>query len=299
MNESLEKMTSINEDHKELEKMTKTNRRGRVACIALLGGMAATMMTAPAVAGDIFERDRGESMKDAPMDTGRKLELSANVGLTSDYVFRGASQSAEHPAIQGGMDATYGILYAGFWGSSIDFGAVGTKDVADLELDLYAGITPKLGPVDLDLGVIGYLYPGASDQGAELDFIELKAGATTSPVNGLTLGGTVFYSPEYTGELGETWTLEGSVEVALPKIGGRITPTFSALVGTVLGEDNSGILAGQDEYVYWNAGMAFGFADKFSLDLRYWDTDVGDKAGCKGATFQCDSRFVVGLSASF
>ena len=279
--------------------MIKTNLCGKTARLALLGGVAATMMSMPATAADIFDRDRGGSMKDAPMETGRTLELSANVGLTSDYIFRGASQTAENPAIQGGMDATYGIFYAGFWGSNLDFGSVGAKDAANLELDLYAGITPTLGPINLDLGVIQYLYPGASDNAAEFDFTEFKLGATTSPVSGLTLGGTVYYSPEYTGELGETWTLEGSVEVELPKLGGRITPTFSALVGTVLGEDNSGILAGEDEYVYWNAGMAFGFAEKFSLDVRYWDTDVGDKAGCKAATFQCDARVVVGLTASF
>ncbi|MCF6200134.1 MAG: TorF family putative porin [Hyphomicrobiaceae bacterium] len=279
--------------------MTKTNMRGKVACLALLGGMAATMMSVPAIAGDIFERDRGESMKDAPMETGRRLELSANVGLTSDYVFRGVSQTAEHPAIQGGFDATYGMLYAGVWASNLDFGGTAAgKDVADIELDLYVGITPKLGPISLDLGVIGYLYPGASDQGAELDFLELKAGATVSPADGLTLGGTAYYSPEYTGKLGETWTLEGNVEVGLPKLG-MITPTFSALVGTVIGQNNSGILFGQDEYVYWNVGLGLAY-DKFNLDVRYWDTDVSETAAtCSGSLFQCDSRFVVGLTASF
>ena len=280
--------------------MTRMNMRARAACLALLGGMAATMFAAPAFAGDLFERDRGGSLKDAPMDTGRRLELSANVGLTSDYVFRGFSQTAEHPAIQGGMDATYGIFYAGFWGSNLDFGTNGAgKDVADLELDVYAGITPKLGPIDLDLGVIGYLYPGASDQGAELDYLELKLGASTALTDAITVGGTAYYSPEYTGETGAVWTLEGNVEVALPKIG-EIKPTFSALVGTTLGEGgNANFITAfnSSSYVYWNAGLGLSY-DKFALDLRYWDTDVASSS-CNGSTSQCDARFVVSLTASF
>ncbi len=281
--------------------MIKNNMRAKTACIALLGGVAASMMSLPAVAGDLFERDRGASMKDAPVAEGRKLELSANVGLTSDYVFRGLSQTAEHPAIQGGFDATYGMLYAGVWASNLDFGVntATTKNLADIELDVYAGITPKLGPVDLDLGVIGYLYPGASDQNAELDYLELKFGASVSPASGLTLGGTVYYSPEYTGKTGAVTTLEGSVEVGLPKLG-RISPTFSALLGTSIGNDPAfqATFDGNDHYLYWNAGVSFGFAEKFALDVRYWDTDMG-KTTCTGATFQCDSRFVVGLTASF
>lgn len=282
--------------------MTKTSLNAKAACFALLGGMAMSMAAAPAFAGDIFERDRGVSMKDAPMEEGRKLELSANVGLTSDYVFRGVSQTAEHPAIQGGMDATYGIFYAGFWGSNLDFGtnAAGTKDKADLELDIYAGITPKLGPIDLDLGVIGYLYPGASDQDAELDFVEFKLGASTEVRDGLKIGGTVYYSPEYTGNAGDVWTLEANLEAALPKVG-PFSPTFSALIGTSLGDDpnfQTNVADGDDHYLYWNAGLSLGFAEKFSVDLRYWDTDMSSSF-CKGPVFSCDARFVASLSASF
>ena len=51
------------------------------------------------------------------------------------------------------------------------------------------------------------------------------------------------------------------------------------------------------DYYYWNAGLALGFHEKFSLDLRYWDTELN---GCGDATiFQCDERFVATLSASF
>ncbi|MEO1474307.1 MAG: TorF family putative porin, partial [Pseudomonadota bacterium] len=48
-------------------------------------------------------------------------EFSGNVTLTSDYVWRGISQSNEDLAIQGGFDYANGMFYAGTWASSIDF----------------------------------------------------------------------------------------------------------------------------------------------------------------------------------
>ncbi|WP_255406556.1 TorF family putative porin, partial [Caulobacter sp. B11] len=43
------------------------------------------------------------------------LTLSYNVGVASDYIFRGVSNSNEDPQIFGGVDATYGMGYAGVW----------------------------------------------------------------------------------------------------------------------------------------------------------------------------------------
>ena len=58
------------------------------------------------------------------------LDVSANVGFVSQYSFRGIAQSDESVAIQGGFDASHDIgLYAGVWGSNIDFN---TDDNADI-----------------------------------------------------------------------------------------------------------------------------------------------------------------------
>ena len=140
-----------------------------------------------------------------------KLEFSANVGITSDYVFRGESQSSEHAAGQGGVDASYGIFYAGIWGSSVDFG----DNSADVEVDFYAGIKPKLGNFEFDLGVIYYAYPGAKDSAAEYNLVEGKFGVSTS-IDKLSLGATLYYSPDYFGSFGKALTVEGTAEYALP-----------------------------------------------------------------------------------
>src|SRR5262245_47643526 len=71
--------------------------------------------------------------------------LSANIALTSDYIFRGISQTSANPAVQGGFDATWGIFWAGIWASNVDFGGSGVgpfgHDIANLEIDYYAGIS--------------------------------------------------------------------------------------------------------------------------------------------------------------
>ncbi len=65
----------------------------------------------------------------AAADEGRKFTYSFNLGATSDYVFRGVSQSDNDPALQGGVDVAYGILYAGVWASLVDFADAPPADV--------------------------------------------------------------------------------------------------------------------------------------------------------------------------
>ena len=90
--------------------------------------------------------------------------FSANVGIASDYIFRGISQTSANPALQGGIDFTHSSgLYAGIWGSNVswitDFGATGS---ASLELDTYFGFRNTLdNDFSYDVGFIRYNYPGS------------------------------------------------------------------------------------------------------------------------------------------
>src|SRR5262249_10525432 len=117
--------------------------------------------------------------------------------LATDYTFRGISQTSQNPAVQGGFDASFGSsgLYVGTWASNVAFGG-------SLELDVYGGWKTTLGPVGLDLGVIGHFYPRSSDDAAEFDYFEPYVKASFTPAPGFTLGGAVNYSPEFFGETG-------------------------------------------------------------------------------------------------
>jgi uncharacterized protein (TIGR02001 family) len=252
---------------------------------SIAGAMALAFLAGPAAAG---------GLKDDPAPSDRTFAWAASFAVTNDYIFRGQSQTRKDPAVQAGLDLTYGILYAGIWASTVDFGS----HTATAEVDLVAGIKPVLGPVSFDFGVIYYTYPGAHDSAAELNYFELKAGASVSPWKGGTVGVTGFWSPDYTGETGDVWTVEGAFAQELPKIR-DIGLTFSALVGYQSGDDAAYQLAfgGEDSYVYWNAGVTLGFHERFSIDLRYWDTDLDFCESTK--LLHCGARFVATAKATF
>ena len=79
--------------------------------------------------------------------------VSANVSFTSDYIWRGMTQS-DAPAIQDGFDfAADNGFYAGIWGSNVNF-----NNGAGSELDYYFGYATEVGSVGVDVGYISYEY---------------------------------------------------------------------------------------------------------------------------------------------
>ncbi|HSG93843.1 MAG TPA: TorF family putative porin [Methylotenera sp.] len=86
---------------------------------------------------------------------------SASVALSSDYVWRGYSQTDNEPAISGSFDyAHQSGLYLGTWASNVDFALNG--DQAHIEMDAYIGYANQIGNsgIDYDVGVLRYIYPG-------------------------------------------------------------------------------------------------------------------------------------------
>ena len=131
-------------------------------------------------------------------------DLAFNVGATTDYRYRGISQSRLKPAVQGGVDYSLGGFYAGAWASSIKW----IKDVggdAKAEIDLYAGYKGELAKdFGYDVGVLTYQYPSN----------KLKPSANTTEIYGaLTFGtATLKYSQALTNTFGATDS-KGSVYV--------------------------------------------------------------------------------------
>ena len=278
--------------------------------------LAVMMLTGPALADGMGRRG---SLKDMPKPEER-CKHSANIALTTEYIFRGFSQTAQGPAVQGGYDLTCGIFYAGVWASSLDFAGnlpgtasfdqTGAPYDASIEMDWYIGIKPVTGRITWDLGVIYYSYPNRSNPGLDLNYLELKVGASAEIWKGGTLGVTVFWSPDYQLESGSTWTVETGFTHVFPKFNAihrDWTPSFSALLGWQINEGNASYKFtygnGDDSYLYWNVGLTLGFLDKWSLDFRYWDTNLSSNTGgsafCRGQTFQCDERFVATLKFTY
>ena len=88
--------------------------------------------------------------------------LGFNVGVVTDYRYRGITQSRFDPALQGGVDFAHKSgLYLGAWASSIKW----IKDAggdASAEIDFYGGYKGSAGDLGFDVGVLRYQYPGHS-----------------------------------------------------------------------------------------------------------------------------------------
>jgi uncharacterized protein (TIGR02001 family) len=256
-----------------------------VASVALFAGPGAAV-------ADGYETAAPPS---PPQEEARKFTYSFNIGAVSDYVFRGISQNDNDPTLQGGVDFGYGILYAGWWASGIDFEA-GFND-AQVEMDWYGGIKPTWGPATFDLGVIYYTYPGEDwifpvIAGPQLNYVELKAGVSGELVKNFATGLTVYWSPEYFAETESVWTFEGVAGYTLHQVG-PFTPAITGTLGYQTGGDVYSAWNGFNHYWYWNAGLALA-VEKITFDFRYWGTDasnaVSDQFTC--INDYCDSRFV-------
>ncbi len=93
--------------------------------------------------------------------------ISYNVGVVSEYRYRGIAQTHGDPALQGGVDyANTNGFYAGAWASTIkwikDNSAVATAtDVkGPIEIDLYGGYKFEAAGLAYDVGYLRYQYQG-------------------------------------------------------------------------------------------------------------------------------------------
>jgi uncharacterized protein (TIGR02001 family) len=272
--------------------MTRRSREVGIIKSFVLGAALAAALAAPAQAGD------------------NKLSLSATTVFTTDYIFRGYTNTGNGPAVQPEFDLTYGMFYAGIWGSNIK-PAAGTnvvtgapENIGDIEIDYYAGITPKWSwnssSVTFNIGALYYTYPNYCEGKCGLldpDYFELKTAATWTGGN-WSLGVANYWSDEYFGFAGNSDALEGSVGYAFSgKLFNFFSPTISGLVGYQWFEEVA------EDYAYWNAGLTLGFMEHWSVDVRYWDTDLST-AGCFTLTTYnsdsgCDARVVGTLKAVF
>jgi uncharacterized protein (TIGR02001 family) len=155
-------------------------------------------------------------------------EFSANVALSTDYMYRGGSQTGEQPAISGGFDYGYTTggfadVYGGVWASNVDFASVGLPS-ANVEMDFYGGITGEFSNgISWDLGGLYYYYTSVSDAdeaalGGELDFVEAygSLGYTFDGTYEPTLGVFFAWSPDYFGEIGDSYYVAVDAGLSLP-----------------------------------------------------------------------------------
>ncbi|MGH8030064.1 MAG: TorF family putative porin [Arenimonas sp.] len=183
--------------------------------------------------------------------------FSWNLALTSDYVFRGVSQNSREPALQGGLDYSFGDtgFYVGTWGSNVDFG----DGSPDLEIDTYIGWNTDLSDsFNLDVMLSRYNYFGEDEASfGTIDYNELIGVVTWNEMIAFTAAYTNNYSN--TGINSSYVNVTGEWEVAE-------SFTFSAGVGRTEFEDSDG-------YTDWMLGISRDFGP-VNAALNYYDTNV-------------------------
>jgi uncharacterized protein (TIGR02001 family) len=193
----------------------------------------------------------------AAISSAQSAELSGYVVLTSDYVWRGVSQSDGDPALQLGGDVAFGSgIYAGLWGSTIDIDN-GAGRYRDTELTYYLGYSHGIDTRwSIGASVIVYTYPGQTGT-VDYDYEELMLTANFDDRLWLEYA----YSPD----LYNTDRHSHNVQVFTEwPVGKRL------VVGAGVGYYDVSDFVG-DGYTYWELGVTMP-VNRFDFDLRYHDT---------------------------
>ena len=210
-------------------------------------------------------------------------EISANIGVVSDYSFRGISQSNENFALQGGFDVTHESgFYAGFWGSNIDYN---NTQGGSIETDLYAGYSGTVGKLAYDVGVLGYYYPGA-DSSLNYDYYEGSL-AVGYDFDVASVSTSVNVSPNYFGDSGTASYFAGAVDVPVTE-----ALSLSAHAGRQYIERNARY--GTPDYTDWSLGANYDWQD-YSFGVQYVDTNMG----LSECADNCAPRVVFSVSTSW
>jgi len=209
-----------------------------------------------------------------------QAEITGTVTATSDYDFRGITQTAQDPALQGSIDYAHDSgFYAGAWASNVDFGDCCDENV---EIDLYAGFSGG-ETLTYDVGFIYYTYPGADN----IDYPEIYAGLGWN-----WLSGKVWYSNDLGNSGDSAMYYEANGEWALPANFGA-----SAHVGYSDGDywDN----AYGDGYMDWSVGVTYEISH-FTLGLKWIDgSDLKAADGTPDNVGSSEARAVFTVSTTF
>ena len=211
--------------------------------------------------------------------------LSGNAAVTTNYVFRGISQSAGQAAVQAGLDYDLGDvvpgLAVGTWASSIDFGHVNGEDTP-MELDLYGSYTGMISDqFSWSVGAITYNYPN-TPHGINYNWYEIWAGLTYN-FGVASLTGKIFYSPDYVNLSNREIYYNGSVSIPIV--------SWLSLNGSVGYTDlENDVFPIIKSYTDWGVNIAATY-ENFTVTLGYTGTDLSGAYKLTSGPFETDDQF--------
>lgn len=211
--------------------------------------------------------------------------MSFGAAFTSDYVSRGITNSNGKPAFQGYVEPSIaipelGTTYLGAWSSNVDFG----EGFEGAEIDVYGGIRTQFESLALDLGYFHYFY--APDH-VSADYGEIFAKADYNFDDMFSVGGRIFFAPDYNQSGSSGTFVAGGVRVSVRDF------SLYAGLGYQFFEDPD-----EFEQLAWTAGVSYYPTEELTIDVRYWGTDLSDNECVVRSGFSdgCGSRIVATLS---
>lgn len=233
--------------------------------------------------------------------TTAQAQVTGNLGLTSDYRFRGISQSQNAPAVQGGIDYAHSSgLYVGNWNSSVSSQLY--TNSSGVESDLYAGWKKDVYKgITVDVGSYNYFYPRATTSaatGSNYDTYEAFAGVSYGPVAvkySQTLGNGYFgvanaRSTNYTGA-----DIVQSFEPLSAKLKDL---SFLAHYGHTSVSNSSNL-----NYNDMNVGLGYMLPDAWNISARYYTnssmTGTFQAANTVSGQKLYNNAFVASLTKTF
>lgn len=218
------------------------------------------------------------------LELGAGFEGSANIGLFSNYMWRGVSQTRNGVALQGGVDITHSSgFYAGTWMSNVDFKFF---PEAHTEQDIYAGYGFSVGDFAFDFKHTKYLYDNAN----ALDFNETHAQVSYNTGDYGTIALGLDYSKDTPIiDTDNAIHYYGTYTYALPMDVG-----LTATLGQYDFKDSGWVGGTDSKYSYYNIGVTKEFYG-INVGLAYTDTNI-DENNCKvfaGGDSYCGGSLVL------
>ena len=209
--------------------------------------------------------------------------VTYNIGLYSQYVFRGLTQTDNKPAVQGGVDYAHASgFYVGSWTSnlsSLEDG--GNYEGSSLEIDVYGGYRRTIGDtgISYDVGLLNYIYPGHKSAAGKAnagftdpytleayaalsyEWLQAKVSYGITDIFGVKNSDGAYYAE-----------LNANIPVAETGITANLHYGYQDYKGSVGGVNNNKLYTYND----WKVGATKSWRNGVNLGVFYTGTDAKD-----------------------
>jgi len=227
-------------------------------------------------------------IQSARAETADDKTFSAELALTSDYRFKGQSQSNRSSAVQGFVNYAHASgAFINVWASK----GIASSKYALTEIDPSIGYSYELS--DRASASVAIAYYWSQSRGRADDGYFEGTATYVRKFRWLELSAELSYSPDYSYHSGHAMGVTSAAEAPITLMGIRWL-TASTHLGYQWIDDHKAY--GTPNWIFYNIGLT-GSWRQFALDLRFTGTNTED-INCFGGSNLCDGGVVLTLSAN-